>query len=57
MNGFIGSVAWYILGILALVVFICAKMFDQNEKGKNELLDEMFKNNDISGEIYKKYKK
>lgn len=44
---------------LFLIMFglfgLISTLYNISKKGKKDLLKEMFKNNDISGDIYKKY--
>jgi hypothetical protein len=44
---------------LFLIMFglfgLISTLYNISKKGKKDLLEEMFKNNDISGDVYKKY--
>lgn len=42
-----------LIGLFSLLY----KLYEINRQGKNDLLEKMFNNNDISSDIYKKYKK
>lgn len=45
-----------IIGVLISTFFIMCIIYRNVKKAKSDILDEMFKNKDISDEAYKKYK-
>jgi uncharacterized membrane protein len=54
------GVGYYIfMGFIILfsLITLVYKLYSINVQGKNDLLEDMFNNNDISSDIYKKYKK
>lgn len=47
----------YGLMILFGIVGLISKLYEIYNDGKKDVLEEMFKNDDISASVYKKYKK